>query len=272
MIIDQLPLLATAQATDEIPIERGVTTYKTALSTMLDVAKSNATSPADGTAAIGTSDRFARQDHKHPLNVATSGTPVMDGTASLGSATDYARTDHVHPTDTSRQEALVSGTNIKTINNNSLLGSGDITIGAVDSVNGQTGTVVLDAADVGAVSIDVAWENASPASSFAPQTVALSKSYSYLIVEICASINDNGAYLNMKGFAFIKQGETVNINSQLVLLNTSVSSNSYVYARECTFFGTSVTFGDGFAKTTASTSASSQSSNYAVPQRIYGFI
>lgn len=129
MIIDQLPLLATAQATDEIPIERGVTTYKTALSTMLDVAKSNATSPADGTAAIGTSDRFARQDHKHPLNVATSGTPVMDGTADLGTATTYARTDHVHPVDTSRQETLVSGTNIKTINSESLLGSGDITTG-----------------------------------------------------------------------------------------------------------------------------------------------
>ena len=51
------------------------------------------------------------------------------------------------------QPALVSGTNIKTINNQSLLGSGNIEIGgAVDSVNGQTGTVVLDAADIGAAS------------------------------------------------------------------------------------------------------------------------
>jgi hypothetical protein len=54
-----------------------------------------------------------------------------------------------------KQDTLVSGTNIKTINNQSLLGSGDITIqggGAVDSVNGQTGTVVLTASDVGALS------------------------------------------------------------------------------------------------------------------------
>lgn len=54
--------------------------------------------------------------------------PLMDGTAAVGSSVKYAREDHVHPTDTSRQATLVSGTNIKTINGDSLLGSGDITI------------------------------------------------------------------------------------------------------------------------------------------------
>lgn len=58
----------------------------------------------------------------------SSAAPSMDGTAAAGSSTDYARADHVHPTDTSRQAALVSGQNIKTINNESLLGSGNITI------------------------------------------------------------------------------------------------------------------------------------------------
>lgn len=60
---------------------------------------------------------------------ASTAAPLMDGTASYGSGTSYARSNHRHPTDTSRQETLVSGTNIKTINGESLLGSGDLTIG-----------------------------------------------------------------------------------------------------------------------------------------------
>lgn len=61
--------------------------------------------------------------------IAWNTAPLMDGTASSGSGTTYARGNHRHPTDTSRQETLVSGTNIKTINGNSLLGSGDLTVG-----------------------------------------------------------------------------------------------------------------------------------------------
>ena len=56
----------------------------------------------------------------------SSSTPFMDGVGSIGSATTVARGDHRHPSDTSRQEKLVSGTNIKTINGQSVLGSGDI--------------------------------------------------------------------------------------------------------------------------------------------------
>jgi hypothetical protein len=54
------------------------------------------------------------------------------------------------------QQQLVSGQNIKTINNESLLGSGNIVIqggsGEVISVNGKKGVVVLDSEDVGAAS------------------------------------------------------------------------------------------------------------------------
>ena len=58
----------------------------------------------------------------------SSSTPFMDGVGSIGSATTVARGDHRHPSDTSRQEKLVSGENIKTINGQSVLGSGDIPI------------------------------------------------------------------------------------------------------------------------------------------------
>lgn len=119
---------------------------------------------------------------------------------------DSADTTIVRPSDwnddhdfTGLQETLVSGTNIKTINGSSVLGSGDLSVsgghtiqdegtpltqrtalnfvgtgvtvtddggndatvvtitaggGAVDSVNGQTGTVSLDAEDVQAIPLD----------------------------------------------------------------------------------------------------------------------
>ena len=70
--------------------------------------------------------------------------PLMDGTAAVGSSAKYAREDHVHPTDTSRQATLVSGTNIKTVNNNSLLGSGNITI---DGGTALTTQEIEDAVD-----------------------------------------------------------------------------------------------------------------------------
>lgn len=66
-------------------------------------------------------------------------TPLMNGIADAGSEFAYSRGDHVHPSDTSKadltyvqgveaakQDVLISGTNIKTLNTNSILGSGDI--------------------------------------------------------------------------------------------------------------------------------------------------
>lgn len=54
-----------------------------------------------------------------------------------------------------KQDVLVSGENIKTINGESILGEGNIEVGgAVESVNGKTGVVVLGAEDVGAASAE----------------------------------------------------------------------------------------------------------------------
>lgn len=73
----------------------------------------------------------------------SSTTPAMDGTAAVGTATTYARADHVHPTDTSRQATLVSGTNIKTVNGNSLLGSGNISTVELPTVTASDNGKVL---------------------------------------------------------------------------------------------------------------------------------
>ena len=99
----------------------------------------SATPLVDGTAAVGTSLRYARQDHVHPTDTsraatasptftgtplsttaavdtnttqiattafvvgqASAATPLVDGTAAVGTSLRYARADHVHPTDTSR--------------------------------------------------------------------------------------------------------------------------------------------------------------------------
>lgn len=61
-------------------------------------------------------------------------TPIMDGVGSVGSSNTVARGDHSHPSDTSRQKRLVSGQNIKTINGQSVLGSGDIQSYPVGSI------------------------------------------------------------------------------------------------------------------------------------------
>ena len=58
---------------------------------------SDATPVADSASgSAGTGNGFARGNHSHPINVATSGTPANLGTASNGTAATYARSDHVH--------------------------------------------------------------------------------------------------------------------------------------------------------------------------------
>ena len=64
-----------------------------------------------------------------------------------------------------KQDELVSGTNIKTINSQSLLGSGNIVIQAgVTSVNTRTGDVTLSKSDVGLSNVDNTSDSDTPAS------------------------------------------------------------------------------------------------------------
>ena len=60
---------------------------------------------------------------------AADATPIMDGTAAVGTSTDYAREDHVHPTDTSRAASSHSHGNITN--------GGDITATAPTIANGD---------------------------------------------------------------------------------------------------------------------------------------
>lgn len=67
----------------------------------LAVPVAGSTTPkAPGTAAVGTSTKYAREDHIHPTQTvptAATATPKAPGTAAVGTSTKYAREDHVHP-------------------------------------------------------------------------------------------------------------------------------------------------------------------------------
>lgn len=78
--------------------------------------------------------RFALKS-EIPTTATTS--PLMDGYGAVGTSTKWAKEDHVHPTDTSRQPKLVSGNNIKTIHGKSIVGSGNITLSASDFASGE---------------------------------------------------------------------------------------------------------------------------------------
>lgn len=103
-------------------------------------------------ATIATSGLYSDLSGTPTIPTATSDLTNDSGFITSSALTGYATENYVDTGLSSKQATLVSGTNIKTINNESILGSGNITIGgAVDSVNGQTGVVVLTASDVGAL-------------------------------------------------------------------------------------------------------------------------
>ena len=138
------------------------------------VEPSSTTPSMDGTAAVGTATTYARADHVHPsdtsrlrgivLNTSSEpyDVPVANSLAAIsigdglnvsdsgGTATLSAKTgttsgtvaagNHTH---SGYQATLVSGTNIKTINGNSLLGSGNISTAELPSVSASDNGKVL---------------------------------------------------------------------------------------------------------------------------------
>ena len=96
--------------------------------------------------ALNTSHR-SNTSNPHSVTKAQVGLSNVDNTSDLNKPISTLTQSALD----GKQATLVSGTNIKTINSTSILGSGDIIIsggGAVDSVNSQTGVVVLDADDI----------------------------------------------------------------------------------------------------------------------------
>lgn len=187
----------------------------------------------------------------------SSATPLMDaGTGSAGTGTAFSRDDHIHPTDTTRQAVLVSGSNIKTVGGTTLLGSGDIAF-PVTSVNNETGAVVLDADDVGAMSKWVLlWENASPSSSMDQQTISLDLSvYDAVLI----------------GYR-IANAESLEANAiGIVGQNLRLMGTRYQMTRRALNIAVnSITIGKGYYTATYGNSQETESAGSCIPTAIYG--
>lgn len=130
----------------------------------------------------------------------------------------------------------------------------------VQSVNGATGTVVLDAEDVGAMSQwDLLWTNASPSSAFAAQTVSLNLSWYDMVAVVTRygpSDSESGQW--GRAISFLKVGWPAS-----KMVNYRGDEAVSLGHRCATVSTTGISFAIGYENTT-------QSTTRAIPQEIYG--
>lgn len=126
-----------------------------------------------------------------------------------------------------------------------------VSVTGIDGGSGASGGVTEQP-----MKTDLLWENPSPSSSFAAQTVPLDLTpYKYIIIVATATSSDvNG------GFAFGRVGDGIQYNIALRNYNTSVT---YAYVRRFEVTTTGITFETGIRDTTEGT-------GYAIPKAIYG--
>ena len=89
------------------------------------------------------------------LTIQKNGTDVQTFTANASTNVTANITVPTQPSDIGAQDALVSGTNIKTINNNSILGSGNLDINGLPTQTGQSGKfLTTDGTDASWANVD----------------------------------------------------------------------------------------------------------------------
>ena len=196
----------------------------------------------------------------------TTGTPANLGTASRGSALTYSRSDHVHKMPTASDVgALPSSTVVPTKTSDLTNDSGFVNatqaaaVAPVQSVNGATGTVVLDADDVGAMSKwTLLWTNASPTSAYGEQTVSLDLSgYQMVAVVLNRATNDT-----------TKNTTLVFVGSASKCLVYQAAYGLYPASRNATVSTTGVAFSVGFDN--GNSTAAGTSNSVGIPYQIYG--
>ena len=167
-------------------------------------------------------------------------TPLMDGGGSAGISSAYARGDHQHPSDTAKQDTLVSGSNLKTINNLSLLGSGNINISGFE--------------------MELLWTNAVPTSSFSPQTITVPNLSNYnKALFVCKNWYDGDQYYDN---LIVNDGDKRIICS----MERNSSNGVFVQMREISISGNDVAIGS--AGTIGSNTGINNDT--CIPYKIYG--
>ena len=135
---------------------------------------------------------------------------------------------------------------------------------AVSSVNGKTGTVVLDADDVGAMpEWELVWENTSPSSNFAAQTITLDLSQYDAVEIVCNAANDLAVYALFSHFCL------VGYKTILFRIETTTGNNRmYTAARYATVETSGISFTDA-TQSTATTNVSTLNQTN-IPMWIFG--
>ena len=117
-------------------------------------------------------------------------------------------------------------------------------------------------ANLGGVSMKSLWENASPTSDFATQTISLNLSgYEYVLVRYLYSTD----YQGQNQIAIVKVGRDAYLTFTGV-----VSTNIYLSQRTISVGSDSVAFGAPVYKTYASTSKPTANNKYCIPIEIIG--
>ena len=118
-----------------------------------NVLTGNKTASQLGFATVATSGNYSDLSNKPTINDLTTTAQQNAINSTITSSLVSSYSNHIADTDihvtaeqktawTNKQDSLVSGTNIKTINNNSLLGSGNINIDSLPDQSGNAGKVL----------------------------------------------------------------------------------------------------------------------------------
>ena len=136
----------------------------------------------------------------------------------------------------------------------------------VSSVNSKTGTVILDADDVGAMHWDLLWTNASPTSDFAAQTIICDTSYDSYGILYKYSSNTEGLGTT------ILSGNVGNYIHMLFFSGTESDFNGVLamFKRNAEKSANGITFSAGYLSQQGGAWTTNYSANKCIPLYIYG--